>query len=168
MAYRKVIEINPLSKKSIDKAIRELREEKKRQEKLIDDFMDKLATEVTNIILSRFLEASGRGWNSNVTTPTFRREGHNRIIHAGGEQIAFLEFGAGAEAGPGVFPTIGNVTADFTPGSWSAEHGRTYQAWEAGGYVGMYPYEQPPARGFDTAIAELPYLIKKCADEVFK
>lgn len=169
MAYRKVIEVNPLSKKSINNAIRELRDYKKELESsLIDKFMDGVAARVSNIILSRFLDASGRGWNSNASIPQVRREGHNRVISVNGSQVAFLEFGAGAEAGEGMYPYTKSPDSDaFTPGSWSKDNGRTYQAWENGGYVGLYPYEQPPARGFDTAISELPYIIKEVADEVF-
>lgn len=175
MAYRKTITVNPLSKKSINNAIRELRDEKKRQEKLIDTFMDKVATRMCAVINSRFMAVTGGGeytewgkWNSDVTTAKYTADGHNRIIQAGGSQIAFIEFGAGAEANPGIYPTKGGEKEDFLPGSYSKDNRGTYQAWERAGYPGLYYYEQKPARGFDTAIGEFHTIVKEVADEVFK
>lgn len=166
---RRTIEVNVLSKKSINSAIKELREYAKEIEnQKIDEFMDKVALKMCTIINNRFL-AVDRGKNPNVTIARYERDGHSRIIKAGGSQVAFLEFGAGAEAGVGVYPyTKSEASNDFVAGSWSAEHGGTYQAWVEGGYVGMYIHEQPPARGFDTAISEFPYKVKEAFDEVFK
>ena len=173
MAYRKVIYVNPYSKKSIELAIKELNAEKKKQEELIDKFMDKIALRVCAIIESRVFEVVGGEdewgkWNTQVTIPRYTRDGHNRTIIMGGEQVAFLEFGAGAEANPGIYSTKGGEKEEFTPGSWSKDNARTYQAWEASGYKGLYKYEQHPARGFDTAIGELHTIVKEAADEVFK
>lgn len=160
---RRTIEVNVLSKKSINSAIKELREYAKEIEnQKIDEFMDKVALDMCAIINRRFL-AVDKGMNPNVTIAHYDRDGHSRIISAGGKQVAFLEFGAGAEAGNGIYLDLG-----FTAGSWSAEHARTYQAWEESGYQGVYRYEQPPARGFDTAISELHEIVERAVNEVFK
>lgn len=177
MAKRKKIEVNILSYKSIQLAIKELKAEKERQEELIDKFMDKVALEVCSVINSRIFavtlnEESGDDpwgrWNTDITIAKYDRDGHNRKISVSGSQVAFIEFGAGAEANPGIYPTKDGEKEAFLPGSYSKDHGGTYQAWEASGYRGLYRYEQHPARGFDTAISDLPSIIKKAADEVFR
>ena len=179
MAKRKKIEVNILSFKSIELAIKELKAEKERQEELIDKFMDKVALGVCSVINSRIFAVTpnennvsetdpwGR-WNTDITMAKYDRDGHNRKISVSGSQVAFIEFGAGAEANPGIYPTKGGEKEAFLPGSWSKDHSKTYQVWEASGYSGLYKYEQHPARGFDTAISDLPSIVKKAADEVFR
>ena len=172
MAYRKVIEVNPLSKKSINNAIRELRDYKEDLEKANHDFLNSLGDFFVERVLERLNAVEKNSLNTepyNVTS-RFASDGKSEgiIIEAFGENIAFIEFGAGAEASPGLYPYTKDPDSEaFTPGSYSKDNSRTYQRWENAGYPGLYFYEQPPARGFDTAISELREIIKQAADEVF-
>ena len=172
MAYRKTIEVDPLSKTSIKLAIEELKEEKERLEKLNHKFVDSLGDLFAERVRERLDAVDKNSLNVepyNVTT-RFVSEGDTEgiLVEASGVNIAFIEFGAGAEANSGIYPYTKDPDSDaFTPGSWSKDNGRTYQRWENAGYPGLYYYEQPPARGFDTAISELREMIKQAADEVF-
>ena len=124
MAKRKKIEVNILSFKSIELAIKELKAEKERQEELIDKFMDKVALGVCSVINSRIFAVTpnennvsetdpwGR-WNTDITMAKYDRDGHNRKISVSGSQVAFIEFGAGAEANPGIYPTKGGEKEAF-------------------------------------------------------
>lgn len=117
--------------------------------------------------LSRRFDSVGRR-DVNVTY-IVSDGGYSFTLHADGQQVAFVEFGAGAEAGVGLYPyTKSEPSDDFEPGSWSKEHGHTYQAWVAAGYPGIYEYEQPPTRAFDTTISDFPQLVKESANEVFR
>lgn len=90
-------------------------------------------------------------------------------IVAYGRSILFVEFGAGAEAGGSPYA---DKSAEFTPGSWSEEHGGTYQAWvEEGAYAypdGSYWYAQPPAHAFDTIIDNMDYFIGIAVEKAIK
>lgn len=171
----RTIEVNVLSKKSINKAIKELREYQKeiRNEKL-HKFMDVLGDKMADRIDSRFKAVpynriNEGGYDGTVASfDTANGADEGILITASGDAIAFIEFGAGAEAYPGLYPYEKGDSNEFTPGSWSIEHGRTYQHWEESGYPGMYIFEQPGARAFDTAISELPHMVKEAFDEVFK
>lgn len=172
MAYRKIIRINPYSRSSIISAIKELEAEKKRREDMNHRFLDILGDYVAERVGERLSSVSKNVINQNgydrpsceFVTMDDGREGI--AVRAMGEQIAFIEFGAGAEANPGIYSTKSGEKEAFLPGSYSKEHGNTYQRWEDAGYPGMYKYEQPPARGFDTAISELHEIIERAIKEV--
>ena len=165
MAYRKVIEVNPLSMKSINNAKRELREAVREIEQRRKMMMLHLAEKCKDSLNKRF-DAVGRR-DVEVSYLVFDN-GNSFTLLANGEQVAFVEFGAGAEAGVGVYPyTKDPPSDDFEPGSWSKDNAHTYQAWERAGYPGIYIYEQAPARAFDTTISDLHDLIREAAEEVF-
>lgn len=159
-----VIRIDPMKPVGIQKAIAQLTREKKRLEKDYDlgAFLDKVALDMIATIYARQLRVMDHGGNKKWTLPYYERDGNTRIIKQHGEQIAFIEFGAGAEAGNGNYLDLG-----FYPGSWSEQNAKTYQEWVDSGYQGLYRYEQRPARGFDTAISDIHMIVQKAADEVF-
>lgn len=172
MAYRKIIRINPYSRSSITSAIKELEAEKKRREDMNHRFLDILGDYVAERVDERLSSVSKNTLNQNGYDRTScefvtMKDGREGIaVRAMGVQIAFIEFGAGAEANPGIYNYTKGDANDFYPGSWSIEHGQTYQGWERAGYPGMYEFEQPPARGFDTAISELHEIIERAIKEV--
>lgn len=161
---RKVIYIDPMKPVGIQKAIAELKREQRKWEndKAVNEFMDKVAQDMVTTIYVRQLRVADSGRNYDFMVPHYERDGFNRTIKQSGKQIAFLEFGAGAEASNGLYLNLG-----FYPGSWSEHNAKTYQAWVDSGYQGVYRYEQKPARGYDTAIADLHDIVKNAADKVF-
>ena len=164
----KDIEIR-MSTKSLDDAIKELK-------RLEDDFMRKFDIFVRILVndgvqVARTWISTGAGIERSASV-AYQVDSSGDIavavIQMTGKDALFIEFGAGAEANPGIYPTKGGEKEDFLPGSYSKDNRGTYQAWERAGYPGLYYYEQKPARGFDTAIGEFHTIVKEVADEVFK
>lgn len=71
-------------------------------------------------------------------------EGVSKVI-AGGDQVAFQEFGAGFTADTTVLETSESGYKPSYPGVWSADHARTFQRYrENGGSMLAYPYNRLP------------------------
>lgn len=168
MAYRKVIEVNPLSKKSINEAIKELKAEKEVLEKKKNKFTRLVAKEVAKRIEERYEEVD----NSNV------KKGHitvwadggfgKMIVGARGVGLFFVEFGTGTLA-----ETQRGYLYGFYPGSWSQEHEKTFEMWvNSNGSLfsnadGSYKYNNEAADAFTKAIGNLDEIVRQAADEVF-
>lgn len=156
--YRRTIEVNPFSSKSINSAIMSLRREKKRlTEDFKREFLDRLGLELAGRV---DLEIDHEDIYAEHTV-----DGDKVTIRAYGEGIAFIEFGAGVYADNGEFNAI---HVQFYPGSWSEDHARTYQEWVENGMVGEYRYNQEPVHSFDTIIRELDSYIRIAADYAYQ
>ena len=151
---RKVININLFSQKSVKEAIKALEEEKRMMEVKHKMFLLHLAEKCQEHLQRRY-----DVYDDDVAVTYLIEDGGNTIsLHANGDQVAFIEFGAGFYAND-----------FFGPGSWSIEHAHTFQAWERSGKpIDQYPYNVIPAEAFDSLISWMPDLIKEAADEVFK
>lgn len=88
------------------------------------------------------------------------------IVRAAGEPVFFLEYGTGPSAGTG--PILGTAPVSTAPGSWSAEHAGTYQAWVDAGMPGPYRYEHAPRAGMYYAFRAATENVQKAAEEVFR
>lgn len=87
-------------------------------------------------------------------------DGEN-TVYAGGNGIAFEEFGAGFYA----------QVADFDdfhtePGIWSADHARTFQNWQGQDYA--YPYNKQPQRKMQIEAERLRNETEQKAKDYFK
>ena len=88
-----------------------------------------------------------------------------RVV-AAGEPVFFLEYGTGPSAGSG--PILGTAPVSTAPGSWSADHAQTYQAWVDGGMQGPYKYTIEPRAGMYFAFKAATENVRKVAEEVFR
>lgn len=90
-------------------------------------------------------------------------------IVANGEQVCFLEFGAGVYAGGN--PLGKNMPFDVRAGSWSesAEGKHTWSKWLASGKAMQdYPYNQPHSPGMYMAWKAIMDKTREIAYKVFK
>lgn len=87
-------------------------------------------------------------------------------ITANGERVCFLEFGTGVYVDTH-HPYRMKVPFGVYPGSWSEDHMRTYQEWEANGRQGEYRYNMSPRRGMLEAYNRMVDYAKTIAEEVF-
>ena len=75
------------------------------------------------------------------------------VIEAVGDQVTFLEFGAGLYANHGYAAEAEDLGFDVYSGSWSEWHARTWQEWVASGKKpGDYPFNRKPKRGMYWAV----------------
>lgn len=162
MAYRRTIEVNPFSSKSINSAIMSLRREKKRlQEDFRREFLEELGKEIEGFVDWQ-LSATARERNEECYCE-HTVEGNTVIIRAYGENVIFVEFGAGVYADNGEYQQLG-----FEPGVWSEWHYQTYQAWVAAGMPGEYRSNQVAAHSFDNIINDLDTHINNAAYTAYK
>lgn len=163
--YRRTIEVNPFSSKSINSAIMSLRGEKKR---LTEDFkaafLKHLGAELHGQLQWEYDDANLNRINEEVEVddPYIDADG-KVVIRAYGNSIAFVEFGAGVYADGSEF-----IALQFYPGSWSEQHGRTYQEWVDAGMPGEYRFNQEPVRAFDSIIRDLDIHVRNAAYSAYK
>ena len=162
---RRTIEVNPFSSKSINSAIMSLQREKKR---LTDDFkasfLKHLGAELHGQLQWEYDDAILNPINDEIEVDDPYIDGDGRVvIRAYGESIAFVEFGAGIYADDGEF-----IALQFYPGSWSEQHGRTYQAWVDAGMPGEYKWNQLPVHAFDSIIRDLDRHVRNAAYNAYK
>ena len=164
--YRRTIEVNPFSSKSINSAIMSLRREKKRVEDFQAKFCEKLAERIErdmNVRLNEVYHGNNGDYSLEVT-----QDGKSVFVNLNGSQVAFIEFGAGTSASDGTRQSLG-----FTPGSWSWYNKSTYQMWELsrGQHFsdenGRYLYEQEAAHAFDMVLDQFPLLARLSANEAY-
>lgn len=183
MSHRITIECNPLSQKSIKKAISALKIQRTLiLTKWMNDFANDLATRIHEFVVDEYELADINQWDEDgnpidarpvIPGIAVEYKGNKKgatytfTVEASGERLAFIEFGAGDEASPGKYITKDASNAAFVPGSWSRENAKTYTTWVLRGKPGVYPYEQEAAHVFDDLIDALPALIEQSADEVF-
>ena len=136
-----------LSPYSIEKAIKELQEykEKRLNAQAVADRLIKALSEEAMARFEGKAAITPRRISDSVWEIEFTASGTHRLI-------TFLEFGTGV-------PTLDNPDyAESLPikvyaGSWSEEHGHTYEQWQAtngyinGKYYEEYPYNLEPMRG---------------------
>ena len=162
--YRRTIEVNPFSSKSINSAIMSLQREKKRRDEFLAKLMEKLAERIDrnmNVRLNEVYRGNNGDYELKVT-----HDKESVHIDLNGSQVAFIEFGAGTSASNGTRQSLG-----FDPGSWSWYNKSTYQIWELSRGVrssdenGRYKYEQEAAHSFDMVLDDFPSILRLSADE---
>ena len=154
-----------LDNKSIDKAIRELRQYSAWVQKKEDELRSRLAMLGATVASIRFSRAIYNG--SNDVSVRVDDTGSVAVIYAEGESVAFIEFGSGKKYGYG-HPQAGEL--GFGPGTWSdSDQGKGH--WdEPGGWwygSGQHSYGNPPAMAMYTAVKEITENVTKIAKEVF-
>lgn len=155
----KTIKID-LSNDGINKAISELNKHKAEVDAKTKELAERLAT------LGRNIAASG--YSGGKVTVTVVPTDNGFEIDANGEDVCFLEFGAGVSASASKNPLSAQMPFEVRPGSWSEQNARQFSEkgyW----YYGGKKYESVPQRNAMysayRSIMDNVYIIAK---EVFK
>lgn len=155
----KRLKINVLDPSSIAGAIEELDKYRKWTDEQTQRFFMDLAKEARDIAESEFAKAPTLvTWTDKDGNPidwreqpqvTVQKHDNGVSIIADGSDVCFIEFGTGVWAdarSPLAVAAQRNLGVMVYPGSWSIDHGRTFQAWEAAGRKGEYRFNAKPAR----------------------
>ena len=154
-----------LDDKSIDKAIKELRQYSAWIQKKEDELRSRLAMLGATVASIKFSRAIYNG--SNDVSVRVDDTGSVAVIYAEGESVAFIEFGSGIKYGYG-HPQAGEF--GFGPGTWSdGDEGKGHWDNEHGWWFGsgQHTYGNPPAMAMYSAVKEITENVTKIAKEVF-
>lgn len=176
MAYRRTIEVNPFSSKSINSAIMQLHREKTAlekndpgiQRKRRTAFVKLVAEKIADRIVERYAEVPND--NAEKQRPKVEFDGAmgKAWVSAKGVGLFFIEYGTGTYATSGMGWRYG-----FYPGSWSQEHEGTFQEYirtngeSFADENGEYIYNNEAADAFVRAIGHIDEIVKEAADEVY-
>lgn len=164
----KHIYVDPYDPASYDAAIKEIRAYKREVHKKTLELCKRLAEIGLSVAQIYFIPSFG---NTDVTL-SVEPLNNGYLLRADGEDVCFMEFGAGVTAGLGY--DTGKVTppVDISPGSWSAAHDGQFM--KNGGYPNGYWYYngEPmnaivPQMGMYHAVNEMVQRIEQVAKEVF-
>lgn len=158
----KEITIDPLSKSSIDNAMKELKRYKAWIVQKENQLRERLAALGATVASIQFSRAIYNG--SNDVTVRVDNTGSVAVIYADGQSVAFIEFGSGAKygyghpeaaqfgAGPGTYPN--------GKGHWDSPHGWWYGK-------SQHSYGNPPAMAMYEAKESIVEDYTRIAREVF-
>lgn len=157
------VSLNP---RSVEKAIKELADYKRKLNDKLNNAMRKIATDIAARILEIYAEQPidphlPEEWNELPTAEAVELpSGNGYEVVINGKQVGFLEFGAGAYAGAGE-SYKNEVTFPVYPGSYSETLGSgSYMRWVM--YHGTdqdYIFNRIPARAIYRAVQEMKPLI---------
>lgn len=154
-----------LDNKSIDKAVKELRQYSAWVKVKEDELRSRLVMLGATVASIRFSRAIYNG--SNDVSVRVDDTGSVAVIYAEGESVAFIEFGSGKKYGYG-HPQAGEL--GFGPGTWSdSDQGKGHWDNEHGWWFGsgQHTYGNPPAMAMYSAVKEITENVTKIAKEVF-
>lgn len=169
-----------LSEKSLDALIKALEAYKKDYYEKVEQFLEQLAEVARRSLQESFDEAVamanasrdalGAKWGVNPIHVVVGNgdDPNTYIISASGQDVAFVEFGAGMYAGnpPNEFGS--EMSIGIYPGSWSRYHERTWNKWIAKDKPkAEYPYNIVPANAFPKAYALMKNSIHPLARSIF-
>ena len=164
----KHIYVDPYDPASYDAAIKEIKDYKKWVHEKTLELCKRLAEIGLSVAQIYFIPSFG---NTDVTlSVTPLNNGY--LLRADGEDVCFMEFGAGVTAGLGY--DTGKVTppVDISPGSWSEANNGPF--FKSGGYPnGSWYYQGQqmnaivPQMGMYHAVNEMVQRIEQVATEVF-
>ena len=160
------ITINPLDKKSIDAAIKQLEQYERDFRTKEELFVKRLAEIGVSVASSGFSLADYDGINDVQVTMT--HSGSTAIITAYGEAVGFIEFGTGIR-----YPEWNNAGMDYTPpkhGSYGEGQGNRPKGWyfKPGEGALQHTYGNPPAEAMRTARDVMIERVIQVAREVWR
>ena len=159
------ITINPYDKKSINKAIKQVKAYKNRIAKKEAEMLQRLSMLGASVASLGFSRAIYNGENDvNIRVEMV---GNVATIYAEGEAVGFIEFGSGARYGDG-HPLNGKFGTG--PGTWSmSEEGKGHwdnpKGWWYGD--GQHSFGNPPAMAMYGALNTMTEQIAQIAREVW-
>ena len=160
------ITINPLDKKSINEAIKQLKQYKKDFLAKEELFVKKLAEVGLSVASTGFALADYDGINDVQVTMT--QSGTKAVITAQGETVGFIEFGTGVR-----YPEWDNTGTEYTPprhGTYGKGHGARTHGWyfKPGEGAAQHTYGNVPAEAMRTARDEMIEKVTRIAREVWR
>lgn len=162
-----VLRIDPYDKKSVEAAIRYIRNLRKDINEKRKVFIEKLANVGLAVAQVRFVGGESLG-NGNVVVTTEPTKNGFKVV-ASGEDVCFIEFGTGVYAGLGYEGNTGEVPV--FPGSWSqSENGEgrfvpgIHEYWY---YAGNKVEGTVPQKGMYFAAKEIRRAVERIAKDVF-
>lgn len=139
--------------------------------KQIKEYGESLQTKMRSLmedVLKAGQRAADMAYGGRISVTYEILSGSTAVLSANGAQVCFLEFGTGelVDTGHPYANTIPGV--EVYPGSWSKDHKRTYQRWEASnGAPGTYEYNTEPTSAMYKAYEAMYQAVKEKAREVF-
>lgn len=153
---------------SIDSAIKELEEFARDLPSKNEEFLRRLARKGNDVAATLFQYGNQNPIPGNVKMTYYAVDDHTWVIEASGTQVCFLEFGTGVYADSG-HKYASQMPFEVRPGSWSDEHGKTYQDWlnNKDPNKGEYRYNGYPVRALLSAYNYMKDSAEALANEVF-
>ena len=161
------ITINPLDSKSIDTAIKQLKQYKKEFLAKEEVFVNRLAEIGVSVATTGFAVADYDGINDVQVTMT--QSGAKATVVAFGETVGFIEFGTGVRN-----PEWDNSGMEYTPpahGTYGKGQGARPKGWYFSQHVGakaQHTYGNPPAEAMRTARDVMIEKVIQIAREVWR
>lgn len=159
--------INPFDRKSVDAALKSVRQYKKDFEAKEQEFVRRLAEVGVRVAQAGYAIADYDGVNDVVVSMEETSNGYTVV--ASGETVGFIEFGTGVK-----FPEWDNTGMEYTPpahGTYGKGQGKNHWGWWFKGSEGaaaQHTFGNPPAEAMLTARNEMIERVTQIAREVWK
>lgn len=160
------IVIDPFDKKSVDAAIKRLRQYEKDLKSKEAKFVRRLKELGVSVARTGFATADYDGVNDVLIAET--QSGGNAMIIAYGQAVGFIEFGTGVR-----FREYDSSTSEFTPpphGSYGKGRGKNRHGWwfkQGDGASARHTYGNPPAEAMLAARDAMVEQVIQIAREVW-
>ncbi len=161
------IVINPFDKKSIDRALKQLKRYEKDFARKETEFIRRLVEIGVSVATVGFATADYDGVNDVLITDT--QLGTRAAVIAYGETVGFIEFGTGVTN-----PEWDNSGMEYTPpahGTYGKGRGKNPHGWyfkQSDGGAARHTYGNPPAEAMLTARDRMIESVVQVAKEVWK
>jgi hypothetical protein len=162
------IVIDPFDKKSIDAALKMVRQYKKDFEAKEQEFVRRLAEIGVRVAQAGYAVADYDGENDVVVGMEETSNGYTVV--ASGETVGFIEFGTGVK-----FPEWDNTGMEYTPpahGTYGKGQGKNPWGWYFSsihdGAASVHTFGNPPAEAMLTARNEMIERVTQIAREVWR
>lgn len=161
------IVIDPFDRKSIDKAIKEVKRYKREFETKEAEFVRRIAELGVSVASSGFAAADYDGINDVQVTMT--HGSNTAVVTAYGETVGFIEFGTGIK-----HPEWDASGMEYTPprhGTYGKGRGKNPHGWyfkQSEGASARHTYGNPPAEAMRTARDIMVERVIQIAREVWK
>jgi hypothetical protein len=159
--------INPFDRKSVDAALKAVRQYKKDFEAKEQEFVRRLAEIGVRVAQAGFSTADYDGVND--VTVSMEKTAKGYTVVASGETVGFIEFGTGVK-----YPEWDNTGMEYTPpahGTYGKGQGKNHWGWWFKGSEGaaaQHTFGNPPAEAMLTARNEMIERVTQIAREVWK
>lgn len=150
-----------LDPQSIQSAINEIKARQKWFENKLDEFARRVAEKGCSIATANYRS------NDGTVVVSVEPYGKGYVIRASGEDVCFLEFGAGVSTNSG-HPYADKMPFEVRPGSWSEEHAQHYSKHKYWYYDKKKYYGITPTMAMYRTQWQLQYDVYQIAREVFK
>lgn len=162
----KTIEIDVFDIKSIKDAVKDLNAFSKRIVEGSREITRRMAEVCADT--ARAAYGNGEDGNDSFSVDVYEeKDGH--VVSASGQDVYFLEFGAGVAAGSGYDTTVIEPPVDISPGSWSSTRGTKefsrYGSWH---HKGEKYTEIVPRKGMYYGVKAATEQLEQIAEEVFR